>query len=119
MKEGDICPTCERVFEKKMDAIEIRKVILAFKMLQGFEKDDKSWDAMYYRRYTKSAKSLVQFIGNWKDAVDCCQDIYEKFNDLGLTVTFETICKHAGEWKKDLLERRACGILSLPSNGSL
>lgn len=99
---------------------DVQKVVVAFKMLQGFEKDDKAWDRLYFPRFSKSAAALLAFVGNWKDAVDCCQDIYEKLSSKGFTVTLETITKHAGDWLKDKREKEAGrGILSLPSNGSL
>lgn len=104
----------------KKPLTDVQKVVTAFKMLQGFERDDKSWDKMHFARFSKSAKQLVDFMGSWKDAVDCCQDVYEKLTSKGLTVTLETICKHSGDWKKDKMEKEASrGILSLPSNGSL
>lgn len=92
---------------------DTQKIVTAFKMLQGFDKDDKAWDKMYFARFSKSASALLEFIGNWKDAIDCCQDVYEKLSSKGLTVTLETISKHAGEWLKDKREKEGNrGILS-------
>ena len=98
----------------------LQKVVLVYKIVSGFEKDDKSWDKMYFARCSKSAKQLLDFIGNWKDAGNCIQEVYEKLSGKGLTVTLETVCKHAGDWIKDRREKEAGrGILSVSSNGSM
>ena len=100
---------------------DIQKIITIFKLASHFERDDKTWDKMYFSRYAKSAKSLLEFFGNWKDAGNCIQDVYEKLTAKGLTVTMETICKHAADWKKDHQEKGGLGngVLSNPSHGNL
>lgn len=113
------CPMCGQKVDKILKE-DLIKVIMGFKMVQGFRKDDKAWDKMYFRRFSRSAKELLEFFGNWKDAIDCIQDTYEKFKEVGLTVTLETVCKHAGEYKKDMQEKmgRSDGILPVPGNGN-
>lgn len=86
---------------------DIQKIVLVFKMASGYEKEDKLWDKLNFARCTKTAKDLLEFFGNWKDAGDCIQDVYERLNSKGFTVTIETIRKHAAEWKKNKQERMA------------
>lgn len=102
-----VCPYCNQKIEKKINRDDVRRAITAFKIVSGYDKDDKSWDKMYYSRYAREAKDLISFLGTWQKAVVCIQDIYEKFSDLGLTVTFNTITKHAAEWHKDNKEIQA------------
>lgn len=91
--------------EKKPSKVEdLRKIVLTFKIVSGYEKDDRKWDSMFYSRYMKSAKELLNFMGDWRMACDCIQDVYEKLASKGLTVTFETIVKHSADWKRDYLE---------------
>lgn len=106
-------------FKEPKDLTELQKVVTAFKIVSGVEKHDAAWDRLYFPRNSKSAKALIDFLGTWQDAADCIQDIYEKFSSKGLTVTLETVVKHASDWKKDKLERRPTnGILPVPSYGS-
>lgn len=112
------CESCGQEIKEKVNLNEIRKVVTVFKMVSGFEKDDKAWDRMYFSRYTRSAKDLIDFMGNWEWAADCVQDIYENLSGMDLTVTFETILKHAAKWKKDKQEREAKhGVRNLPGDG--
>jgi hypothetical protein len=101
------CPTCKQQIAKKIKRDEIWKVIRVFKMVSWPDVEDKGWDAMFFPRYMRPAKELIQFMGDWRWAADCVQDIYEKFTELGRTVTFETIAKHSSDWKKDRMEREA------------
>lgn len=98
---------------------DIQKIVIGFKMIQGYPKDDKAWDKLNFSRCSRSAKALLDFLGGWKLAVDCSQDIYERLTGKGLTVTLETIIKHAAEWKKDQMEKGGFknGILPVSSNG--
>lgn len=99
---------------------DLQKVVTAFKVLQGFPRDDKKWDEMYFGRFSKSAAALIKFLGNWKDAVDCCEDVYSRLTEKGLTVTMETIVKHAGDWLREKREREAKhGVFPVPSVGSV
>lgn len=110
------CPLCKQELPIKADREDIRKVVTVFKMVTGYDKDDKDWDKLFYPRYVKPAKQLIQFLGSWEWSADCIQDIYEKFSDQGFMVTMETIIKHSADWKKDKLEQEAKhGILSRES----
>lgn len=106
LKEGSDVPA------KKLT--DVQKVVTVFKLCQGYEKDDKSWDRAYFSRFSKSAKDLIEFLGNWRDAADCVQDVYQKLSEKGLTVTLETVHKHAAEWKKDKAEKMGGRVGILP-----
>lgn len=101
------CPTCKQQLTKKIKRDEIWKVIRVFKMVSWADPEDKAWDTMFYPRYMRPAKELIMFMGSWKLAANAVQDLYEKFSELGRTVMFETICKHAANYKKDHLENEA------------
>ncbi len=83
---------------------DIQKIVGVYKVTSGYQKEDKAWDQLNFRRCTRSAKQLLDFLGDWKTAGNCIQDVYEKLTGKGLTVTLETICKHAADWKKDRQE---------------
>lgn len=99
---------------------EIQKIVTAFKMLQGFDKNDKSWDKLNFARCSRSAKALQEFLGSWGAAVDCLEDVYTRLTKKGLTVTFETVLKHAADWKRDQNEKggQKNGVFSVPGDGS-
>lgn len=102
------CPTCRQELKKKVKREDLDNVILGFKLASGYKAEDKTWNRMFYKRYTKPAKELIEFMdGNWRMAVDCVQDISEKMIELGRDYTFETIAKHCGAWKKSRLEQEA------------
>lgn len=103
--KSDRCPTCNQEIEKKASLTEIRRIVSVYKMVSGYDKDDKLWDRLNYSRCSKMARNLLNFFGNWENAADCVQEIYEKFTSDGLTVTMETIQKHAADWKRDYCEK--------------
>lgn len=89
---------------------DVQKVVYVYKMVSGFKKEDTSWDKFHFARCTRSAKSLIEFLGSWKDAADCIDDVYGKLTSKGLTVTLETIVKHSADWKKDHQELTPEGV---------
>lgn len=92
---------------------DVQKVVTVYKIASGYSKEDPAWDKLNFARCSKSAKQLLDFIGNWKDAGNCIQDVYEKLTAKGLTVTLETVAKHAADWKKDKQEKGVpIGVLS-------
>lgn len=97
---------CNQKIEKKEKKEDLKKVIWAFKVCSGFE-NDKSWDRVYYARYTRQAKDLLTFLESSEAAIDCIQDIYEKLTDLGYTPGMDAIVRGAPEWKKERREKEA------------
>lgn len=120
-----ICPTCRQEVkeEEKTKKGEIEKVITVFKMVSGYEKNDKEWDRLFFARYSRAAKDLIRFFGNWKDAADCIEDVVTKIREWNpeANISLDTIIKnHSAEWKKNKQEKEASrGIHTLPSNGNL
>lgn len=86
---------------------DLQKVVICYKVASGYPKDDAAWDKLNFARCSKSAKALLEFLGSWSAAGDCIQDVYEKLHGKGLTVTLETVTKHAADWQKDRNERLA------------
>lgn len=85
----------------------LAKVVYVYKLVSGHKKDDKAWDALNFKRCARSAKQLLTYFGKWEDAADCVEDVYKKLNGKGLTVTLETVVKHASDWLKDKREQEA------------
>lgn len=108
------------IADKPQVPTDLQKVVKAYKLLQGYPKDDSGWDKLNFARCCKPAKQLLDFLGGWEPAVDCLQDIYEKFTGRGLTVTLETVVRHASEWKMNNCEKEARnGIRAYESNGGM
>lgn len=110
-KNADPHPPPALIPKEPKPLTDVQRIVTAWKMLTGYPKEDSSWDKLNFARCSKSAKSLLEFIGDPGNVIDCMQDIYEKLNGKGLTVTIETIVKHASDWKKDRMERRPSGVL--------
>jgi hypothetical protein len=87
--------------EKNGAGAEIRKVVMAWKVVSGYAEDDKSWDKLYFARSASSAKKMIEFLGNGDSAVNCIQDIHKKFKEKNLAMTLETIVKHSADWNKN------------------
>lgn len=78
----------------------VRKLLLCYKTMQGYELDDASWDRIYFRRFAVVAEELVLvFGGDYKIAVACLSDLGDAFTQKGFTWTLDTIVKHAAEWR--------------------
>ncbi len=84
---------------QKKELTTVQKIVLAYKVTKGFKKDDKGWDALNFKRFTKSAKQLVDYFKEPKLAVQCIVELADKFNEKNLDWTLETIVKHAADWK--------------------
>ncbi len=98
---------------------DIQKVVTVFKLCQGVDQNDKAWDKIYFGRFAKPAKELIVLLGSWRAAGDCIQDVYEKLTGKGLTVTLETVIKHATEWRRDNAEKQGGqhGVFAVQGDG--
>lgn len=112
------CKRCgyeEKDFQLTESLNDIQKVIVVFKVASGFERHDKSWDKVFFPRYSRAAKELIEFMGNWKDAADCIQDTIERIKEWkdDASITLDGIIKnHAANWKKDRQEKNSRGEAS-------
>jgi len=98
----------EKGVEKETKPLtDVQKIVTAYKLLEGTPRDDKNWDKVYFPRYSKQAKDLLTLLGDYRTAIICMESVAEKLQSLNRSYTFETIVKHAAEWKKDNLEKMA------------
>jgi hypothetical protein len=66
----------------------LQKIVLAYKLKKGFQKDDKEWDKLNFGRCMKSAKVVI-----------CIDILGNRFNSKGLDWRIETIVKNASDYK--------------------
>lgn len=109
MKE---CPFCHQTIkELKVSQDDLRKVVRGFQIVQGYgEVTDKQWLKSYFQVNCRSAKKLLVLMGNWKDAIDCIQETYEKLQAWKEDVkpSLERIyTNHALTWKQIKMEKEA------------
>lgn len=102
--------------KKNRELTEIQKVVEAWKIVVGAE-EDPGWDKLNFPRCSKSAKQLLDYFGNWEMVSDCMEEIYNRLSSKGLTVTLETIVKHASTWKAEKEGMKDGGVLSLQGHG--
>lgn len=78
----------------------VRKLLLCYKVTQGYKIDDTEWDRVYFRRLAEHAKDLIAvFGGDYQLAVMCLGDLGDQFTQKGFTWTLNTIITHAAEWR--------------------
>jgi len=76
-----------------------QRLVVGFKMLMGVDLEDREWDKIYFPRFSRSAKDMVNlFRGDWEAAYGCSRDLVKGFEAKGLSWTPETLMKHAGQW---------------------
>lgn len=83
---------------------DIQKVVSGFKAVMEVPDDDREWDKVYFRRYSRPAADLLRLCGG--DALvvaDCIDQVSAAMEKRGLSWTPETIVKHAGDWKNGRL----------------
>lgn len=108
LKPGTKCPTCNQVIERRANLDDLRKVVMVYKLSQGYELTDKSWDKAFFRIYLPVAKKLMDFMGDYRLACDCIQETVERLKDWNpdATITLQKILmNHAARWKKDWQEK--------------
>lgn len=85
---------------KNKERTPLQKVVCGWKIITGYESDDRDWDKAHWARTSRSAKTILDFFrGDWKRSIDCCQAIREKMEKGRLTCTIETVIKHMADWK--------------------
>ena len=78
---------------------DLARVVVGWKMVTGYKKEDREWDKAHWGRTAKTARKLLDFIGNWRDAVDCIEDIRADMTKKNLSCTIETVLNHSADWK--------------------
>lgn len=84
---------------------ELRRIVNAWKMLKGLPMEgqaSKNWNEVHYRRHMKTAKQFLLLFEDWETAVDCVQFMFEKFEGIGCTFTFETLLKHSDSYREEM-----------------
>jgi hypothetical protein len=76
------------------------KVVLAYKIKKGFQKDDKAWDKINFARCTKSARQMIEYFASWEEAINCIDHIGTEMDKKGLSWTLETCVKWASDFKQ-------------------
>ena len=83
---------------------DVQKVVAGFKAVMNVPDDDREWDAVYFRRYSRPAADLLRLCGGDVLVVaDCIDQVSAAMEKKGLSWTPETIVKHAGDWKNGRL----------------
>jgi uncharacterized protein YdaU (DUF1376 family) len=83
----------------------VQRIVGAYKIAKGNDRDDKAWDKANFGRYSKAAKSLLDcFAGNLEAAVTYLLGTGEDWDGKGITWTLETIQRHAWDNKTKLTE---------------
>jgi hypothetical protein len=85
---------------------DVQRVILAFKLTTGHDLQDKAWDKAFFRRYARSGKDLLDYLGSWREATDCIEWVVDKMRSKNLSFTMETIVKHMADYKLEVMGRR-------------
>lgn len=78
----------------------IKCLVLTFKTTKGFPFDDRAWDKANWGRSAAAAKNLLALCKDFESAESCLKDLGQEYDGKGLSWTFETVCRNAGEWLK-------------------
>lgn len=77
------------------------KVILIYKIMKGFKKEDRDWDDANFGRFCRPAKRLVKYLN--KDLArikQCMKDRKAHYTKQNISWTLDTIARDSLEWKK-------------------
>jgi hypothetical protein len=83
----------------------IREVVQAWKVTQNVPEDNKAWDRIFFKRYVRAAKDLIDLLGGAEQAVDCIQFLVNHFDSSGLSYTMETMVKWSDYYRKEGAKR--------------
>jgi hypothetical protein len=102
-RNGDGTET-PKIAPKAKSLTKVQRVVLGFKAVLGVEPEDKGWDSVYFRRYSRPALDLLRlFEDDVGRVADCIDQVSGALERRGLSWTPETIVKHAGDWKNGRL----------------
>jgi len=77
----------------------LQKVVKAYYLKKEYTDTWEAWCKLNFKRNSKSAKQLLDYFGDYKQAVICIDILGSEFEKKVLDWTFETIVKHASEYK--------------------
>lgn len=83
----------------------VQRVVEAFKRITG-HRNDREWDDQFFKRYSTSAKRMIDYLGDYKQAVTFIIETYESLSEKNFVpFTMEAMEKHMAPWKLDRLEK--------------
>lgn len=79
---------------------DVEKTVMVYKLVLGFEADDKGWDERNFERFSKPAKELLEiFKGDGPRASQYIEAFAADSVARGLNFTLETMVKNFDEWR--------------------
>ena len=77
-------------------------VVMGWKLIGGWKKDDRAWDKTQWARTSKPAMRLLEkFRGDWGAAVDYMDLFAAAYKEKRLSFTIETMDAKFDEWRRD------------------
>jgi hypothetical protein len=77
-----------------------QQVMAAYKLLTGVAIDDRTWDGLYYPKFSRYRVELLKFFGgNVEMVVKCMEGIKKWAEGKGIDWTLATVAKRASDWK--------------------
>lgn len=74
-------------------------LVMNYKLIKEVEYDDRVWDKRNWGRSMAAAKDLLEICKIYEMSKRCLEELSKHFNDSNLSWTFETVTKHAHDWK--------------------
>ncbi len=93
---------------EKTETTPIQKIVNAFKIAKGIDKNDTLWDKANFGRYAKAAK-LMLAMGSLEHAVAYVILKANEFRDKNLDFTLETIVRHYYDQKGEINVKNEAG----------
>jgi hypothetical protein len=94
-----------KIINDKKKETPVQIVIRYWKELQEIPADNKAWDRVFYKRYARSAKDLVELMGDVEKAIECIKFLVEHFESSNLNYTLETIVKWSDYYRREGTKR--------------
>ncbi len=91
--------------KKPINLTGVQRVMMAYKLAKGVDKDNAGWDRANFTRYSRAAASILECYGGVVEAaVVCVLTKGEQFNERELSWNLDTIKTHAwdgiGEYQR-------------------
>ena len=66
----------------------------------------KRWCKLYYPKWCKYAKQLIEYFGGWEKAARCALDLYAEFKTKNMDFSPSGVTKQASKWEQRQREAR-------------
>ena len=104
----------------------IQRIVGAYKIAKGIDRDDKAWDKGNFARAAKAAKTLLENLGAVEKCVAYVLCKAEEFKAGNFTWTLETIVRHGLDQKGEInaiatgdIKQEALGDDPIPEPGRI